>query len=174
MLKTQLAYIAGLMDADGYFTIKRNTYSVRVIKDCVNPTYSERVGIKQINNEAIEIIYNNFGGYYHIEKPSCENGKRLYALEIRNLKAHEFIKQIYPYLIIKKKQASILLELRKEIQKGRKGTHIIQQKDRWGNMASFTKHFISPEQIAFRENLITQLNQINDIRACKFDNSKPY
>jgi len=63
MTKLELAYLAGIMDADGYFTIKKSTYGMRVIKNCKNPCYFERTGIKQVQREAIDLIHNNFGGY---------------------------------------------------------------------------------------------------------------
>ena len=174
MKKIELAYIAGIMDADGFFTISKSTYAIRVTKDSKNPTYSERIGIKQVNSEAIQIIYDNFGGYFRIEKPSTVNGKPLYAVELRNIKANTFLNAIYPYLKIKKKQADILIQLRQSLSEGKKQKIKIMQKDRWGNMREFTKYTVSKKQVEFRESLINQLNQINDIRQYKFSLVKKY
>ena len=74
MDKTLLAYLAGVMDSDGYFTIKRSTYNIRKLKDSKNPTYSERIGLKQVHPFAVHTIHRLFGGYYHIQKPSTKNG----------------------------------------------------------------------------------------------------
>lgn len=152
------------MDSDGFFTIKRGTYGVRVIKDAKNPTYSERVGLKQTAKEAVGIIYKLFGGYYRIEKPSTKNGKPLHAIELRNKKAHNFIKQIYPYLRIKKRQAEILLKLRESIENSKKKPVESFHKDRWGNITKFTRYSVSDEALEFRESLIQELKKLNDSR----------
>jgi len=156
MKDTMLAWIAGIMDADGFFTIKRNTYSMRIRKDSSNPSYQERVGIKQVQPEAIKIIHKYFGGYYRIEKPSAKNGKPLHCVGLSCKKAVVFIEAIFPYLIIKRKQAKILLLLRKYIDEGRKGYS-----------KKTNRSCISNAQIRQRENLIKRLNQINDIRSIK-------
>jgi hypothetical protein len=43
MRKTDLAYIAGVLDADGTIGIKRATYAARVIKDCKQASYTEQM-----------------------------------------------------------------------------------------------------------------------------------
>lgn len=169
MKKTLIAYLAGIMDADGYFTIRKQTYQIRIRKDSNNPTYSERIGIKQTCPTIVKLIHDYFGGYFRTEKPSAPNGKLLYALDIKNRKANEFLKIIYPYLVIKKKQADILFKLRASINEGKKYKHKTLQKDRWGKLKEFTKYSLSKEQVEFRESLINELNNLNDIRTCKFD-----
>ena len=167
MKKETLAYLAGIMDADGFFTIKRNTYSVRIKKDSHNPTYQERVGIKQVCPEAIDIIHKNFGGYRRIDKPSAKNGKPLHSLGLSCRKAVAFINAIYPYLRIKKKQARILLRLRKSIDKGKQKTTFSYHKNRWGKIAKIKRKSLSAKQVEYRENLINRLNTLNDTRAIK-------
>jgi len=46
MNKLTLAYLAGVMDSDGYFTLRRSTYNIRRFKDSKNPQYSEKVLIQ--------------------------------------------------------------------------------------------------------------------------------
>lgn len=157
-----LSYLAGIMDGDGYFTIKRNTYAIRVTKDSKNPSYSEKVGIKQVVPDAIKIIHGNFGGYYFEEKQN--KGKNLFGVQLSNLKANFFIRAIFPYLILKKKQASILLKLRDLIQKGKTKKIISIHKDRWGKDTKFTRYCLSDEEILERELLIKELKDLNDSR----------
>ena len=109
MNKLLLAYLAGVMDSDGYFTIRRSTYNIRKIGDSKNPHYCERVGIKQVQSEATDIIHKLFGGSYRLDKPNAKNGKPLYDVQLTNLQAHRFVKAIYPFLRLKRKQARILL-----------------------------------------------------------------
>jgi len=164
MKKIDIAYIAGVMDSDGYFTIKKSTYNMRKFKDRKNPQYSEKCGIKQVQSQAVKFIYENFGGYYRIEKPSSENGKPLYAVQLMNKKAHTFIKIIYPYLRIKKSQAQILLKLRQSLDKGKTEKGISYHKDRWGNTTRFIRYRVSPEEIQYRETLIKEIKSLNDTR----------
>jgi len=159
-----IIYLAGVMDADGYFTIKRSTYRVRKIGDSKNPLYYERVGIKQTSPEAIKLIHRYWGGYFRIENPSSKNGKPLYAIDLTNKKAHEFIKAIYPYLRIKKKQAKILLRLRESLNRGKNKVVKTIQRDRWGNLTEFTRYAVSDEEIKLREQLIKEIKSLNDIR----------
>ena len=62
------AYIAGALDSDGYFTIRKSTYGMRVTKDCVNPVYSASVGIRQVTPQVPELMKEMFGGTICIQK----------------------------------------------------------------------------------------------------------
>jgi len=167
MKDTTLAYLAGIMDADGFFTIKRNTYAMRVRKDSANPTYQERLGLKQVQPEAVKLIHKHFGGYYRIDKPNCKNGKPLHSVGLSCRKAIVFIEAILPFLQLKQKQTKILLCLRKSIEQGRKGKSISQNKNRWGKIVTFKRHCLSESQIIYREGLIVKLNSLNDTRIVK-------
>ena len=157
-----LAYIAGVMDSDGYITIKCSTYNIRKTKDSKNPVFYERVGIKQVQPEAIKFIYDNFGGYYHIEKPSTKNGKPLYSLQLTNLKAFNFIKAIYPFLRIKIKQADIIFKLRECINKGKTQKTKSIQKDRWNNLTEFNRYSVAQEDIETKKKLYFEIKALND------------
>ena len=165
MTNLELAYLAGIMDADGFFSIKRQTYSIRVKKEAVNPTYCERVGIKQVTPQAIQMIHDNFGGYYRIEKPSAKNGKPLHAVELRNRKAAHFISAILPYLRIKKLQAEILVLLRKSLSQGR--TKII-------NKDEPIRYSLSEKQVEYRESLMAKIKELNDTRDHPAFTPKPW
>lgn len=164
MKKTELAYIAGAMDSDGFFTIKRNTYSVRKVGDAKYPSYSERAGIKQTTPQIIDLIHKNFGGYRSIQKPNTKNGKPLHSIDLRNKICHEFVKAIMPYLVLKKEQASILMELRKITGKrGAKKT--IRQRTPHGTYANFTKHSVGEDILAIKESLVERIKSLNDTRS---------
>lgn len=165
MNKILLSYLAGVMDSDGYFTIKRNTYNIRVTKTSHNPAYYERVGIKQVQPQAVTLIYKYFGGYFHKEKPNTKNGKMLWSIQLTNLKANKFIKSIYPFLKIKKEQAHILIKLRKSLNQGKKNKgKKIYQKSRWGSMMFSRRAITSKSQTKYREFLINKIKTLNDSR----------
>lgn len=112
MNKTDLAYIAGVIDSDGTIGIKRNTYSMRVVGDSTQPTYSERVCLKQVEPHAVDLIHKLFGGSRYITKPSVRRGRRLYTWQVTDLKAASFLQAIISFLLIKNKQARNCLKLR--------------------------------------------------------------
>jgi len=113
MIKTELAYLAGVIDSDGTIGIKCNSYSMRVIKDCSQPTYSERICIKQVEPMAIDLGHRLFGGYRFTEDPSAKRGKSLHGWQVTDKQAVALIKAVLPFLRIKRRQAEICLELRK-------------------------------------------------------------
>jgi hypothetical protein len=123
MNDVDLAYIAGLIDGEGYIGIKKSTYQIRVVKDMVNPSYHERIQIRMVDEEAIKFIADNFGGFYYKEKPHSRSPKPLYCYQASDLKATNILKQILPFLKVKRKNAEIVLKLResKEDPRARSG-----------------------------------------------------
>lgn len=147
------AYLAGCLDCDGYFTIKRSTYAMRVRGDAHNPIYSEKVGLKQVTPQVVDLLSEHFAGYRRIEKPSAQNGKPLHAWSVTDKQAIKCIAAVLPYLKIKRQQAELLLQLRESKE--------------------ITKHYrmvgsnVSPEESAKRESLFNQIKQLNDSRQTK-------
>lgn len=166
MKKIDLAYLAGAMDSDGWFSIKRSTYAMRVRGDADNPIFFERCGIKQVQPDVVKMIHDNFGGYFRIDKPTAKNGKPLYAIQLTNKKAYEFTKAILPFLRIKKSQAEILVRLRKSIKEGKTDrSEKITQKSRWGKPMVTVRVKVSDDQIALRESLFKEIKSLNDSRS---------
>lgn len=112
MDKTALAYCAGIIDADGTIGIKKSTYSMRVLGDSGQPTYSERVCVKQVEPQAVDLLHAMFGGYRFSSKPTAQHGKTLQGWQVTDLKAHAFLVAVRPYLRIKHRQADNCIELR--------------------------------------------------------------
>lgn len=158
------AYLAGVMDSDGWFTIKRDTYAMRVRGDAGCPIFQERLGIKQVTPQAIDMLYKEFGGYRRIEKPSTRRGKPLYAWSVVCQKAVDVVYDLLPYLRIKRPQAETLLALHKFKMQPRQGHRISTHLDRWGNMTDFRQAVLSQEQILEREALYEQIKSLNDTR----------
>ena len=112
MDKSTLAYCAGIVDADGTIGIKRNTYAMRVVGDCAQATYSERVCVKQVEPHAVDLLLATFGGYRFTAKPTAAKGKTLQGWQVTDLKAAAFLRAVLPYLRIKRRQAENCLDLR--------------------------------------------------------------
>lgn len=110
--KTTLAYLAGIIDADGTIGIKKNSYAMRVVKDCEQATYSERVCVRQVEPEAVNLLHRLFGGSHRIDDPNAKRGKPLFSWQVTDIKAANLLRLLLPYFRIKKKQAENCLDLR--------------------------------------------------------------
>lgn len=107
-----LAYCAGIIDADGTIGIRRSTYGARVVGDCRQASYSERVALKQVEPHAVALLTRLFGGYRTIDDPSAKRGKPLHKWEATDRKAAIALMATLPYLRIKREQALNALALR--------------------------------------------------------------
>jgi len=108
MKRTDIAYIAGLIDGEGYIGIKKTT----IRKDCVNPSYHARIQIRMVDEQAIKFITETLGGNYYKEKPSSPKGRPLYWFQAANNSAEIILKTILPYLKVKKTSAETVLNFR--------------------------------------------------------------
>jgi len=116
-----LAYCAGVIDSDGTIGVKRSTYQVRVVKDSTQPIFSERIAVRQVELEAIELLHSLFGGYLRIgEPPSAKKGRPLNMWMVTDKQAAECLRLLLPYLRIKRKQAENCLRLRELKEESKK------------------------------------------------------
>jgi hypothetical protein len=158
MKKADLAYIAGVMDSDGCFTMVKSWPKYR---SGISPCYYEKCALGQTQPEAVELIYENFGGHYRLDQLREENAKPLHSLQISNIKAHKLIKAIYPYLRIKKVRAKVLLNLREKIETKETRKQKCPQRNRWGKTAIYTKDVLTRREITAREKLFQEIKSLN-------------
>ncbi len=119
--QTLLAYLAGIIDGEGYIGIKK--YSG---KNCVSPTFHERITVCMSEKYILDIFKKNFGGYIHTRKfknKIIKTNKIGYAWETTDRKAANIIMVFLPYLKVKKEQAKIVLKLRKSKETYKKPSH---------------------------------------------------
>lgn len=107
-----LAYCAGVIDSDGCIGIKRNTYSMRVVGDSTQATYSARITVRQVTPEAVSVLSETFGGSVRPRKAQATGRRSLYEWTVRDRVAEQALRALLPYLRIKKAQAENCLELR--------------------------------------------------------------
>jgi hypothetical protein len=110
MNKSILQYTAGLFDGEGCVDIYKATTS----KASKNISLMLRVAIVQKDGQIMNFLQDNFGGYVGVDK---HNGHYIHRWDIRSQKAKEFLKLIYPFVIIKKEQVKLALEF--ETMKGK-------------------------------------------------------
>lgn len=113
MTKRELfCYLAGAIDSDGTIGVKRNTYSMRVVGDSEQPTYSERVALRQVTPAIPTLLKKTFGGSLYMTKPSAKNGKPLVSWAATDKRAVGCIRAVLPFLKVKFAQAKNALALR--------------------------------------------------------------
>lgn len=113
--KLELAYFAGFVDGDGSIMI-----TSQMIKRWEN--YKPKIAIANRNIQIIESFGKLFGGRPYL-KTLNENDADRYQVEVVNDSAIQVIKQIKKYLLLKCKQADLLLELDKIKKTTLRGTY---------------------------------------------------
>lgn len=108
---TRLAYLAGAMDSDGCFTIKRSTHRKRRRGDCLSPSYFPRILFGQVQPEICELLKTTFGGHVVIQRPRTRNSLPMFKYSASCRQAAEASRAMIPHLILKKERAKILVEL---------------------------------------------------------------
>ena len=108
------AYAAGIFDGEGYVGIDRVSKS----KGSKKIHHSIRIVISQKDGAIMDWLKNNFGGNIYSQR----NGTlySIYRWRIHSKKAADFLKFVYPYLIIKKRQAKLAIWFMKQRDKRRK------------------------------------------------------
>lgn len=102
MRQKTFSYAGGLFDAEGSFTIGRSESERGV-------NYSARIRLNNVNRAVVKWMIEKFGGSKHRDKPKSEAHSVCYYWEITDaLHARRFLKQVVPYLRIKKPQADLL------------------------------------------------------------------
>lgn len=115
MNKLQRAYLAGLIDGEGYIGI------VKVKKGNKKQWFSNRefifhpiLKVAMTDENIIRWLKDSYGGTFEVRK-SHHNAKESYGWQLRKSQTRDFISKIYPYLRVKKRQAEIILRFPKHI-----------------------------------------------------------
>ncbi len=106
-METTIAYLAGLIDGEGYIGVKRT-----MRKDATSPIYHERIQVRMVHEGAIALLAVTLGGNYYAEKPHANNGRPLFCYQASDAKACAVIERVLPYLIVKRASAENVLRLR--------------------------------------------------------------
>ena len=109
-----LPYFAGVVDSDGCIAIvKRSSgYSIQ---------YSECVRVAQVERNAIDLLFNAFGGRIRIVQ-NGGNRKPLFEWRAQATVAYRAIKEIEPYLTIKRDRAINCMKLRQLLEESERET----------------------------------------------------
>lgn len=103
--KLELAYLAGIIDGEGCITINlRHPRDGRSIRHDLN------VQCNMQNQKAILLLGQIFGGLKNYRVKDKKSNKIVYEWRVSNRKAYECLKQLFPYLRVKKEQALLGIE----------------------------------------------------------------
>jgi hypothetical protein len=112
---TTLAYLAGLIDGEGYIGIKKTT----VRKDCAAPSYHARLQIRMVDEPAIAFLAETFGGRYYKDRPEAGKRRALYCYQSSDAAAERILRALLPYLRVKRANAEAVLRFREWRANGR-------------------------------------------------------
>lgn len=102
-----LAYLAGIVDGEGYIGIKRTTR-----KDSISPIFHERIQVRMIHEPAIKLLADTLGGNYYRESMAQRQGRQLYCWQASDAIACNILRALLPHLRIKRSNAEAVLALR--------------------------------------------------------------
>lgn len=105
-----LAYIAGIVDGEGYVGIKKSP--AYRCQDRTTPGYHARVQIRMVDEPAIAFLAETLGGWYYKESPHNHGGRLLYCYQASDKQAGDILRMLLPYLRVKRRNAETVLALR--------------------------------------------------------------
>lgn len=108
----ELAYLAGMIDADGYITIQRRRREGKVY-------FGVKVGIAGTRREPHDLAAELFGGSVNAYSAKKRKHRPQFQWSRFGADAAEVITLIRPYLRIKREQARIALEMQEHLMLGR-------------------------------------------------------
>jgi hypothetical protein len=117
--KILYAYLAGILDGEGYVGIKKSTWGMKNRTDIKSPTFSERIQIKMNNPTVLKMFKDEFGGSFYKDSKiyqrerSYHTNKIMYCYQATDKIASVILKKLLPFLTIKRKQTILCLKLRK-------------------------------------------------------------
>lgn len=107
-----LSYLAGVIDSDGAIGISRRNN----VNNSKGYTYREIVQITWKKSEDtlafVELLKNIYGGYVGEHKGGFNKQTTTVRYSADGKRAGIIVKDILPYLILKKRQAELVLEMR--------------------------------------------------------------
>lgn len=160
MNKLTLAYLAGLVDGEAYIGIKKSQ-PYNELTGRINPGYHERIQIRMVDEPAIKIFAETFGGWYYKEKPHAHKGRLLYCYQASDKLAANILEYLLPYLLVKHESALTVLKLRDSKNHPVKIKTEVTSNSRWGTPMTGQRTKLSPDTIELREVLYQKCKSLN-------------
>ena len=104
----ELAYLAGLVDSDGW--IGANRAAPRGPKSGVSLQYTGIINVTNTDIKMMDWIVERFGGKVYTRKNHGKNWRDTYDWRLQSQKAADCCRLIRDYLVIKQHKADLLIE----------------------------------------------------------------
>lgn len=99
-----MAYIAGLLDGDGSFSLIRENRPN-------GPTFHACIQLSNVFEGMIDLVHQLFGGSKKVKSRQNHSKKTQYVWNVRGLDSCKtLLEKVLPFLVLKKKQARLLLD----------------------------------------------------------------
>lgn len=157
-----LAYLAGIIDGEAYVGIKKSR-PYKHLTGRINPGYHERIQVRMVAEPCIKLLAKTLGGWYYEEKPHASKGRPLYCYQVSDLRAYQIAKILLPWLCLKRKQALLLIALRKNKNRDKRVAHRVTMRSRWGMEIQVRRGQHSAATVAYRERLYLRCKALNKV-----------
>lgn len=116
MKETERAYLAGIVDGEGHIAISKR--KPNKLSGEVSPGYLCYVKIGSTDYLLVDWIKRTVGGgsIYETLPKKGQDKKPFFTWHITSKQAENFLREIYPYLVIKRRQADFVFELRSTVK----------------------------------------------------------
>jgi len=124
LMDIKYAFLAGLIEGDGciaFVVYRRPKLRWRA-------TFGVYTCVVNTKREMLDFLKQNFGGSITGWQPKGENKSFTYSWRITGKKAKFVLLQIYPYLITKKLQAKLAIEMQNLLTTGKRDTRVEHEK----------------------------------------------
>ncbi len=151
------AYLAGIMDSDGSFRVEK-----RNVPGMLHPHYRISIRCAQVApSPAVQLLAATFGGGLSTQHDGRPNSRDLVTWSLFDKTAVPAVKSLLPHLIVKKREAWLLLELRRLKEEGKKGASQWVHANRWHEHVKMRKLHYTAGQVAVFERIYHQVQDLH-------------
>lgn len=159
---TDISYLAGLIDGEGYIGVKR---SGKAYGDRKTPGYHARIQIRMVDEPAIAFLTETLGGRYYMENPHAAQGRPLFCYQASDAAAERVLRTVLPYLRVKRRSAELVLAFRELQARSREyRTKIVGEKNfpnAVGTVRMVPIRVLSDEYIAMCDDFWSRAKALN-------------
>jgi len=147
MNQNTLGYLAGVIDGEGYIGLEK-TQRTKALKDqrWWSPRYQPNVCVINTNKDLIDFLQKEWSGSVTLRRGNQIkfHWKTCWRWRLNQGRIVEFLTLIRPFLIVKPKQADLLLRFYRERK-----------------LKLHHREHISEEELAFRESIYREIKRLN-------------
>jgi hypothetical protein len=114
-MSTDLAYLAGLFDGEGYVRIDNHFHQ----KNSGNIRYTVNAGVAMTYMPAVRLFHDRWGGVFKGEncfKRANPKNRTIFRWAVTSLKAEAFLLEIQPFSLVKREQIDLAIAFQAHIR----------------------------------------------------------